>query len=76
MDPYLTGKCVSLGQPGRVDTSCPDINDPGLPYPSGIAMQGCCRADNTCGYMDDSWLGLGCVKPELFGLSSDIGCTY
>jgi hypothetical protein len=27
-----------------------------------------------CGYLDDSWLDLGCVKPELFGQTSTISC--
>ncbi len=54
------GGCVESNQPGTRDDSCPATNIYGQQIP------GCCRADNTCGYLD-SFLGLGCVSPTDFG---------
>lgn len=73
---YLNGGCVPLGQPGYVDTTCPDLVGPPAPYPSEITLRGCCRPDNVCGFYDDAWLGLGCIKPELVDAASTTGCTY
>jgi hypothetical protein len=73
---YLSGGCVPLGEPGYVDSACPELKGPPAPYPSEITLRGCCRPDNVCGFYDDAWLGLGCVKPELLNKASTTGCTY
>jgi hypothetical protein len=66
--------CEALGQAGTPDNYCPSYSQPGFPYPPGTTLPGCCRADGMCGYWDDQWLGLGCVKPEMFGAETTMNC--
>lgn len=62
-------QCVARDQPGVVDSMCPDYGtETGSGY---LSVNGCCRADNTCGYdttaasvnlsEDLEDLGLGCA---------------
>ena len=52
--------CVETNQPGQVTDKCPDTSIYNQP------IQGCCRADHTCGFYDSTF-GLGCVDPQDFG---------
>lgn len=77
-DPFRSGTgCVPLYEDGFFDAACPDLFNPGPPYGPDETLYGCCRSDNTCGYMDDFFLDTGCMKADLFGNTADasVGCS-
>ena len=49
------GGCVEKDAPGNPDANCPPVDITGF-----ITLDGCCRADGTCGSID-TFLGLGCT---------------
>src|SRR4029077_11202960 len=42
------------------------------PY-NGAALDGCCRADDSCGFYDNV-TGLGCLSASVFGISTAESC--
>jgi hypothetical protein len=80
LDVDLGGACLAKAQPGEEDATCPDSTGKTVPYQSFMVnvkpFKGCCRPDNTCGYLVntvDTNLGeftapeLGCVDSSVFG---------
>lgn len=56
----LHTNCEPLGQNGVVNAECPEFEtQDGFPY-FGTPLPGCCRENNTCGFMDQV-TGLGCL---------------
>jgi hypothetical protein len=53
----FASSCVPLHQEGRIDTTCPGLQNTGIG-----SLQGCCQPGGTCGVFDDSELGLGCTQ--------------
>ena len=58
--------CTSLTNPGVSDETCPTYPSPSSLYPGDL--QGCCRADHTCGVFVklSSSIDLGCVAAQGF----------
>jgi hypothetical protein len=77
----LGGACLPKNQPGELDATCPDSPPSSVPYGTLTVdvkpFKGCCRPNNTCGFIVDSVdtnlgaafaaPGLGCVDSSPFG---------
>jgi hypothetical protein len=58
--------CLALDQPGKLDSTCPDINSPVFGF-----FPGCCAATGTCAAYDTTF---GCAQVPL--VSQLVSCTY
>lgn len=68
-------QCAELHYPGNLDMSCTSI-PPEVTSGLGEDLPGCCRKDNTCGFLDTKY-GFGCAQiqiPPFF--SGGIPCTF
>ncbi|HVW29663.1 MAG TPA: hypothetical protein VHC69_30075 [Polyangiaceae bacterium] len=68
-------QCAELHYPGHLDMNCTSI-PPQVTNGLGEELPGCCRKDNTCGFLDTEY-GFGCAQiqiPPFF--SGGIPCTY
>lgn len=84
----LKGACIPKEQPGTVDSGCPSTEKTTVPYAGQMVgvegFKGCCRPDNTCGFLVDTVdtdlgvafaaPGLGCVDPKTFGATGTTPC--
>jgi hypothetical protein len=83
----LKGACLPKDQPGELDSGCPSSSRASVPFNEQMVgvegFKGCCRPNNTCGFLVDAVTtdlgvftspGLGCVDPSAFGAPSDIPC--
>lgn len=76
----LNGACLPKDQPGELDSACPDSEETSVPFNGQMVgvegFKGCCRPNNTCGFLVDAIatdLGvftspeLGCVDSAALG---------
>lgn len=79
MTALLPGGCMELGQPGGIDPTCPTYDVMGLGF---LVWPGCCTPAGTCGALDSSMDGLGCIPSATLPATPDAGapteqtCTY
>jgi hypothetical protein len=76
----VTG-CIELDQEGHIDPQCPTETRPAQPPIPETEFPGCCRPDNSCGYMVDmSQFGVpsfGCADASVLGGPSvGVPCNY
>jgi hypothetical protein len=63
-------QCVQLNYPGHPDsTQCQSLP----PFTGAGQLQGCCRADGTCGVLDTKY-GFGCA--QITFITGNAPCTY
>lgn len=72
MTALIPGSCMELGQPGGVDPTCPSYDVMNLGF---LLWPGCCTPAGTCGALDSSMDGLGCIPNADIGLAEQT-CTY
>lgn len=71
----LKGLCLPKNQPGTVDAACPDSPASSVPFGgqmvSVVPFKGCCRPNNTCGFVVDD------IETDLGGAftSPELGCV-
>ena len=65
----LGPQCIELNQAGKPNPTCPNGQV------GGISLAGCCKPNGKCG-VQDTFIGFGCVDPEVLGGGPSPKCTF